>query len=44
MKEKYKQKHNDTTKTRLQLFNNKVRKNVYMQNGNKLARAMVAYL
>jgi len=44
MKYKYKSKHRDIVKTKLQFINNKVLKIVYMQNGNKLAQAMVAYL
>ena len=44
MKYRYKQKHRATMKTELQFSDNKTLKMVYMQNGNKLARAMVAYL
>ena len=43
MKYRYKQKHKDATKTQLQVINNKTLKIVYMQNGNKLDQAMVAY-
>lgn len=34
----------DTSKTEFQFIYNKVLKIVYMKNGNKLAKAMVAYL
>lgn len=44
MKYKYKQKHIDTTKTKLQFIDKNVPKNIYMQNGNKLTQAMVDYL
>jgi len=44
MKYIYKQKHRDITKIDLQFISNEVLKIVYMKNGNKLTRAMVAYL
>ena len=44
MKYRYKQRYKDTMKTKLQFINNKVLKTIYMQNGNKLAQVMVAYL
>lgn len=44
MKYRYKQKQRDTAKTELQFINIRVPKIVYMQNQNKLAKAIVAYL
>ena len=44
MEHRYEQKHRDTVKTELKFTNNKGLEIVYMQNGNKLAQAMVAYL
>ena len=44
MKYIFKQKHRATTKTELQPIDNKILKIVYMQDGNKPAQAMVAYI
>ena len=41
---RYDQKHRVIAKIELQITNNKELEIVYMQNGNKLAQAMVAYL
>jgi len=43
-KYRYKHKHKVATKIRLHFINIKELKYAYIQNGNKLAQAMVAYL
>lgn len=44
MKYRFKHKHKATMEIELQFIDNKTLKIVYIQNGNKLAKAMVAYL
>jgi hypothetical protein len=43
-KYRYKHKHRDAAEIKLHFINIKELKYAYIQNGNKLARAMVAYL
>ena len=44
MKDRNRHNHRDATEIRLHFINNKWLKYAYRQNGNKLARALVAYL